>query len=70
MTGVPCNHAPTSWVGIVTADPTFKSPGAQMSVVTCGREACIAKSITKVAGYTNKTARLYTYAELNSEKSA
>jgi hypothetical protein len=61
---IPCPHAASKWVGIVTDSLDFKSPGPHMSVVTCERDVCVSKSIAKVAGHTNNTARLYRYEEL------
>jgi hypothetical protein len=62
-----CKHAPSKWVGIVTnQDPRIPQnySRALCARSTCGREECVAAAIKHVAGETNETARLYTYAEI------
>lgn len=61
-----CPHAQSKWVGIVSNNPHPPITGAHMSQVTCARESCIKRAISEVAGFTNQTARLYTYEELRA----
>lgn len=61
-----CPHAQSSWVGIVTNDPTGKASKAHMSEVTCGRSVCVDKAVKRVEKFTRESARLHTYAELRT----